>query len=508
MSTVPQETTALHGTTALLSAVLAGVLLSACASPDDGPAPPRRVVLVLVDTLRADHLPTYGYPRPTAPVLTAKAAHARVFTEARSPAPWTLPAARALLGADRIRDFDPDQTVPVLLHDAGWRTVLLSANPNISAPFGFHAGWDRAELHEQAPAADQVDRALTELASHPDQLFVLLHLMDPHLPYAEPDALRHRFAGEAPSPRLADPILEPQLAAALAVAPITAAERAYLGDRYDQTILAVDQALARLWPVLGENDLVIVVSDHGESLGEDGQVGHGHSLDEALVRVPLLLWGPGVGAGSSAAPVGLDDVGATVLHAAGLAPGPERSGRDLRRTQALDRPQLLSHTHYGRPAFGVVDGTQRWVSTGEPLGADFEAAWERGGGEPLVPVVQTGWTTLLPHELPEAPDDVTGLQLRVPGHTGAPWSPPAPLQSPLAVGAVDADTWQLQARPMARLPGVVQVPVSSERTDTDDVRVLVQRDGTWAEAPTGRIQSKPARVPPVVPHLRLGPPSP
>lgn len=499
---------------ALLPALLVGAL-GACAAPAPELAGPnretaaaRRVVLVLVDTLRADHLPVYGYPRDTAPVLTERAAQARVFTEARSPAPWTLPAARALLGADRIRDFEPETTVPVMLDEAGWRTVLLAANPNISAPFGFHAGWDRAELHEHAPAQSQVDRALAELATHPDHLFVLLHLMDPHLPYAEPPALRHRFAGEAPSDRLADPIHGPALAAALAATPITPAERDHLRDRYDQTILAVDQALARLWSALDDNDLVIVVSDHGESLGEDGQVGHGHSLDEALVRVPLLVWGPGVQPGRTEAPVGLDDVGATVLHGAGLAPGPARSGRDLRGALGPDRPQLLSHTHFGRPRFGVVAGKQRWVTEGAPLGADFEAAWEQGGGAPLVSVVQTSWTDLPPHETPEAAGSVTGLQLRVPGHSGAPWSPPAPLQAPPAVAAADAETWQLQARPLSRLPGVVCVPVGPERSTTEDLRVLVQQDGTWRAPAPGTVHSVLARVPPAVPAVVLGPPGP
>lgn len=263
-------------------------------------------MLVLVDTLWPDHLSLYGYARATSRVLDARAADGRVFEQARAPAPWTLPSARALLSADRVRDFEPEDTIAVHVQREGWRTVLLSANPNVGAPLGFHAGWDRTELHEGAPAGEQVERALVELAGHPDHLFVVLHLMDPHLPYAEPTALRRHFAGPAPSPRVADPIHEPVLAASLAAAPLSPAEHRYITDRYDQNVLAVDEALARLWPVLTENDLVMVVSGHGESLGDDGHVGHGHSLDDAVMRVPLVIWGPGVQAGGSTDPVGLE----------------------------------------------------------------------------------------------------------------------------------------------------------------------------------------------------------
>ncbi len=485
---------------AILVAVLGGCSPAALPPPGSPPRPARRILLVVVDTLRADHLSLYGHPRETAPVLRARAATARVFTQARSPAPWTLPAARALLGADHVHAFDPADTVAVRLQAAGWRTVLLSANPNLSAPFGFDAGWDRAELHEKAPATDQVDRARAERGAHPDQLFVLLHLMDPHLPYDEPPALRGRFAGPPPTARLADPLVPPVLSAAFAAAPPTAAEQAHLADRYDQTILAVDTALARLWPLVGPDDLVVFVSDHGESLGEDGLVGHGHSLDEALVRVPLLVWGPGLAPGESSGAVGLDDGGATVLAAAGLAPAPGRSGRDLRGPLAADRPQLLSHTHQGLPRFGVVDGDQRWVSDGTAPAPGLAAAWARGGGPPLVAALRVAWAGIAPPALPEAPPGVTGIQLRGGATTGPPWTAPAPLQPAPARAQSAPDTWQLVAPPMARLPGVVyQARAPGAASGAALPASWIQRGGAWERPAPGALTVAPVVVPPAGP---------
>ena len=487
-----------------------GAFGSACRPPPS--TVPTRLVVVLVDTLRADHLGRYGYDRPTSPGLDAWSAEATVFTAAWAPSPWTLPSARALLAADRVRDFDPARTVAVRLQDAGWHTVLLSANPNLSPARGLAAGWDRAELHEDASARDQVARARDLLERRSGPTFLLLHLMDPHLPYAEPLELRHRFAGEPPSPRLADPITEPGLRSALVDTPLTPAEQRYLVDRYDQNVLAVDTALSELWPELRETDLVVVLSDHGESLGEHGRVGHGHSLGSELMHVPLMWRGPGFPPSERTERVGLDDVGATLLAAAGLPLEASLRGRDLRATPLPHRDGLMSHVHYGRAQVGLAgadtawttDGVRRaaadaaegpWGPTAVPLDGPAAAAWAEAGGAPWVSVVRVTLPGMADHLPAEADGQITGVRLGVPGATGAPWWPPALLQvRPPVQRRTPTGALELTADGPLRLPAELYVPVPASRDRVDDVTVELRVDGTWSPLPHPMLAL--AQVPP------------
>ena len=436
-------------------------------------------MLVLVDTLRADHLGLYGYSRDTSPALDAWSEGATVFTRARSPSPWTLPSGRALLGATAIEAFDPGRTVAVELQAAGWRTTSLVANHNLSGPFGFDAGWDTAELHDGAPAEEMVGRGLEALRRGEGEgrpHFLFLHFMDPHLPYEEGPAHRELWAGPAPSERLAQGFTEPELRAEadLGRAPLSEAEREHIVARYDQNIRAVDDALGLLLAELGPRDLLLVTADHGEELGERGVVGHGHHLWEEQVHVPLVVGGPGWSAGRSELPVGLDDVGATVLAAAGLPLGGERTGRDL--AGLLEAPearaQRLSHTHYGPARIGLVDGDLKWVGDsrevaridlGEDPGeatpsvgpwSEAEAeAWAAAGGGPLRPVWHLALEESGPLGVARAPTDVRAVRVQHPGGVAELWWPPAPLRAhELAVRPVD-DGLELAADGPFDLPG-------------------------------------------------------
>jgi arylsulfatase len=447
------------GGASALALCLLVALLAACAGPAAQPEPeaaarPQRIVLVVVDTLRRDRLGLYGHPRPTSPALDAWAASGTVFTQARSPSPWTLPSVRALLGADGIEAFDPGGTVPVRLQAEGWRTAAVLANPNVGAAAGLGQGWDAHHLDADAAADDQVDRALAVLDAHDADggappLFLLLHLMDPHLPYAEGPAHRSLFAGEPPTARTADPLQEPKLKGDNALRSLTAAELRYLSDRYDQNVRAVDDALARLLPRLGPADLVVVTSDHGEALGEHGGIGHGQGLTEEQVAIPLVLAGPGWRAGRRDVPVGLDDVGATVLAAAGVVGPAGGSGRDLAALLAapVDRPQRLSHTHYGPARFGVVAGTDKRVGTATEVRrvdlstdpaeeapeagawtASDRALWEAAGGAPLVAVASLQLSAPAAYRPPGAPADVRAVRITHPDGVARVWWPSAPLR--------------------------------------------------------------------------------
>ncbi len=493
--------------------LLISLLLAGCTG---APAPPPpRVIVVLVDTLRADHLGLYGYARDTSPALDRWAAGATVFTAARSPAPWTLPSGRALLGADAIERFDPGDTVATRLDAAGWHTVALVANPNLSADVGFGGGWDVSSLQDGAPARVQVAAALAALASAPADtpVFLLLHLMDPHLPYAESPSLRNRWAGEAPSARLADGFTEAALRGSALHHPLTDAETQHLIDRYDQNVRAVDDAFATLLGALRPTDTVIFTADHGEALGEHGLVGHGVGLTEDQVRVPLVVSGPGWGAARRPDAVSLDDVGATVLTVAGLTPS--GTGRSL-GAEPVAGPQRLSHTRYGPARFGVVDGTRKWVSTGDvvqhydlladppelaPRRGPFEGAerlaWTRAGGAPLAGV----WIARLAPEREgasqHAETDVRQVDLTHPGGVSRAWSPPAPLRrsAPLEVEIEDG------VRLTVDRPGVMPRTVFFEAPTDPPPLVHVTKAGEVRSIPVARGMAPPpsAHLPVLLP---------
>lgn len=285
---------------------------------------PRNVILVVIDTLRADHLSCYGYPRATSPAIDRLAAEGALFEYAMVQKPSTSPSVATILsgtypythGIYTVRDWLPDKvlTLPEILRARGMRTGGVVTNVNLSRAFNFQQGFDdyfevgtTEGPSDSAPATKAALDWIEENRREP--FFLYLHYLDPHAPYAPPPPFRGTFDGDAWSDLYHGP--EPPIGPT------------YLGEihkesviengsrdvdlyvqRYDEEILYVDSAIGRLFErlrVLGldESTLVILTSDHGESLGEHKFFfGHGHVPFEDNVRVPLILWyPPGVAGG-------------------------------------------------------------------------------------------------------------------------------------------------------------------------------------------------------------------
>ncbi len=319
-------------------------------------APPPRVagpnlVIVVLDTVRRDHLEVYGYPRPTSPRLVELASQGTVFEEARSTSCWTLPAHASMFtgllpvrhGADQhhVALWGDPPTLARRLRDAGWNTVGITANPWVSYRSGLSRGFDtyrdlwRVRERERStwplhPAVAAVEGWLQHTWDRTRPFFLFVNLMEAHGPYRPPvtsawtlfDGMRDMrralhlyrhvgrgglvrawFAGPAP--------VKPEA--------LDAARRLY-----DAEIRAADAAMGRIIDAVDEvadpaSTTVLVVSDHGEHFGEHGLVGHAFSLHDTLVRVGLVARGPGFAPGTrSARPVSLVDVYPTLLEAAGL----------------------------------------------------------------------------------------------------------------------------------------------------------------------------------------------
>jgi hypothetical protein len=320
------------------------------------PNPPR-IVIIFVDTLRQDALGIYGQSRDTSPNLDAWSNQAAIFTEARTVAPWTLPSTRTMLSGLQPESWTTTPDLPARLGAAGWSTafiagnVYLSTNFDMSEHWGFHrcVNWPRAE--------QQIELATELLDRWSDRpVFMVLHLMDMHLPYEEPPAWRTKFAGERPTTLEADSFQRGDVTAAN----LDANGRAWLVGRYHNNLAYIDHQLGPLLRAMDPQDTVILLSDHGEEFWDHGGFEHGHTLYEELLRIPLIARGPNLRPGTQAAPVSLLDIAPTVLHAAGL-PTDGLHGLALQTLpQHTDpRPLAFGRPLYGHRRWGVWSGTEK-----------------------------------------------------------------------------------------------------------------------------------------------------
>jgi arylsulfatase A-like enzyme len=341
-------------------------------------AQPMRVILVFIDTLRADHLGFMGYERPTSPMLDRLAAHAAVFTQARAVAPWTLPSARSMLTGSQPEAWYESQTLAEALGDAGWRTEALVSNAFLSQPFDMHRGWDHFLYEHQLPADQLVERAVSIIEENPHRdLLLMVHFMEPHLPYDEPYIYRRRFTGSRPDPLKW--LTRGEIQGVRVDQPEFEDVKYYVTGRYDQNIRYVDAQLHGLFDAAGEQATVVLLSDHGEELWEHGGFEHGHTFYDELLHVPLVIRSPYVTPGRYDAPVSLLDVTPTVREIAGLppisSPIPGRSlvpltFGDTGAAEALAARSLaFGRPLYGTDGWGIVSSGHKW--------------WDRGGEQAL-----------------------------------------------------------------------------------------------------------------------------
>jgi arylsulfatase A-like enzyme len=336
-------------------ALLAGTTI------DCGATRPRpNVVLVVMDTTRADHCSFVGCPRDTTPRLAAFAKDAVVFSDAWSPAGWTGPAHASLFSGLRPEHHgfhDGNRTYlgpefPTLaerLADAGYATACFTNNNWIAPEFGLTRGFQTVvahygagvgaypwakETHELAAAWAESQAA----AGRPFLLFV--NDMEPHLPYTPPAEDAARFlrgdppAAEVAAARAFD--FPAPTAFALGAETTPASRVEILSDLYDAEIFALDREIGSLLDRLRadgllDRTLVVVASDHGELLGEHRMIEHGHSMHRAARRIPLLLRLPGRFDGGRVEPavVRLEDVPATILDVCGARPIDDVDGAPL-----------------------------------------------------------------------------------------------------------------------------------------------------------------------------------
>jgi arylsulfatase A-like enzyme len=359
------------GVAVLLSAVL---LVAACGDAEERPAitGPRGIVVVSIDTLRADHLGCYGYERDTSPFLDELAARGVLFRQAVTSSPWTLPAHASLLSGlypsshravDGTAAIAPGiRMAAEIFRDAGYRTGGFVASWFVSRRYGFDRGFERFEDFEQTgeknvkekilawQVVDEASAWLRENGGEPFFLFV--HLYDPHWNFNPPPEHAAPFdsgyRGPRPKYRKYHYYLEHPLPPDLLAHEISL---------YDGEIHYTDAELRRLHGVLEEigvadDVLILVTADHGEEFFEHGSWGHAHTLYDELMRVPLIVTGPGLAAGARrSGQVRHVDVLPTLLEAAGLAVPERLHGRSFGPLLREAAGESGAGEDRGRPAF-------------------------------------------------------------------------------------------------------------------------------------------------------------
>jgi arylsulfatase A-like enzyme/Tfp pilus assembly protein PilF len=419
------------------------------------------VLVVTIDTLRADYVGAYGSTRSVTPTIDRLAREGLRFDTTHTHVPLTLPSHTSILTGtypftSGVRDngsfrFDGKRpTLATQLKAAGYATAAFVGAFVLDARFGLNAGFDLYDDRYGArpvggelsllerPAEQVIAPAIKWVSQHPRNTawFVWVHLYDPHDPYDPPEPYRSR----------------------------------YTTDRYSGEIAYADAQLGVLLDSLGrggqlEKTLVVVASDHGESLGEHGERTHGLFAYESTLRVPLVMWAPPtITPGTYIPPARLVDVAPTILDLLGV-PSINADGRSL------------------RPYIGHTDMASDPGSYFEAMNANLTKNWA-----PLTGIVSDGFKLIdLPipelYDLAADPHELTNLYSRRPAITRA-LEPrleriSSAARAPVA-GPVDAETQQ-----RLRSLGYVVAPAVRSRatfTRNDDPKTLVSMNQRLDEA--------------------------
>jgi arylsulfatase A-like enzyme len=326
------------------------VLVAGC-----GGGSPPSVLLIVIDTARADRFSFNGYERDTSPEIASLGAEGAVYEAAYTSSPWTLPAHASLFtglfpsahGAEAGHLFldQAHRTMAELFEEAGYRTLGYVESPWVGKAHGFNQGfgtyeeiWNKVDGTDgedmgAALITQRVDRWLTWREETPDMsrqpFFMFINYFEPHLPYSPPEPERTRFltgpTGGAAVDRLRRLKHPKEMPYILGLEPLEPADAAVLSDLYDGEISYVDRRIGEVTELFRRRGLLdrmilIVTSDHGEMLGEHGFLDHKLNVYEELLRIPLILrYPPAVPAGQRVdSTVMLQDLFPTILSLAGI----------------------------------------------------------------------------------------------------------------------------------------------------------------------------------------------
>ncbi len=337
------------------------------------------IVLIIIDTLRADHLGCYGYDRETSPVLDSLAEEGVLFSRCQAQAPWTLPAHATIwtgltVVSHQARRSGTDThgvdislpSIATILKGEGYVTLGFVNIFLLNGDFGFDNGFDHYSWY---PVGDgRAEESVSEILQwfddnrgNPSPKLVVLHLYDVHSPYDPPASFDSLFSpvgtrGVTDWDALEGGIIHNRQ------------DRDHLVNLYDGEIAWVDSQLGRLFAGLRErgvtdNSLIIVTSDHGEEFLEHGRIGHGQSLYQELIHVPLIISGNDIPAGLiDTITAGQFDILPTIAGYVGVTLPEGVEGVDLFLPHDPDRPIPSSGLWPGKCFLNEIEGFETIAS--------------------------------------------------------------------------------------------------------------------------------------------------
>lgn len=420
------------------SVVLAAAICCRCGTAEGAGGVSRpNVVLIVVDTLRADCLTASRNGKPLMPNTLALAQRSWWYTEAYTAETWTKPSMVSIftslypdvhavrygppygLPTDKLTtqvDALPASlhTMASVLKKAGYTTVGVQTNPHLQARYGFAQGFDRYEYLGHAPGQRVTQIAMEELSEVQSPFFLYLHYLDPHAPYAAPDSYAKALGKPPPIAPWEQALLDDYyrgyysdlvlwqlgLRETRRVRPFTAPGREHVRYLYDAEVLSVDDQVGRVLRTLGTMDrptVVVLTSDHGEELWEHGSIGHGKTVYREVAHVPLIVSFPGRESKQVSAPVETIDILPTLVTCLGLPRSSLWQGRDI-------DPDRLEEADCSKPVFAQGWTLQPWTNL----------RWESvlNDGYRLVMNTKTGYVGL--YYLPEDPFEARDLTPKEP----------------------------------------------------------------------------------------------
>ena len=307
----------------IVIAILASVATIAFLTINDGTPEIRNIILISIDTCRADYLSCYGYPKETTPNIDAFARNATLFKNVVSPVPITLPAHSSML-TGTIPPFHgvrnnifyklapSNQTLPEMLKQNGYKTSAIISSFVLDKQFGLAQGFDVyhdtfKKIHHNKFGSERKGDETTQVAfdwlekNKDNKSFLMLHYYDPHVDYTPPEPFESKFADN-----------------------LYAGEIAFT----DHCIGLFIQKLKDL--DMYDSTLLIIAGDHGEMLGEHGEEEHTYFIYESAIKVPLLIKLPGQKkAATVTQPVGLVDIVPTLCSMLNIEIGAQVQGKDI-----------------------------------------------------------------------------------------------------------------------------------------------------------------------------------
>jgi len=371
------------GLPALLAFAVLAMLATACSKKDAGAgktATKPNILLIVPDALRADRLGAERNGVPIMPNLAALAKESILFSNASAPCTWTRPSMASLFtslsvdthqvyfsgGDPRKRELDESdalseslETMASYLKKAGYMTAGIVTNANLLASLGFSQGFDRYEYLKHGEGEFLTARAREETEKLTEPFFFYVHYMDTHMPYLPPEEYRELLGWPPPIDKaeLATVLdfmdygfkwndfkmgLIPEGPEPLSEAAREALRTLYDGDarHFDDHIIKLIDYVQKSYP----NTYIVLLSDHGEHFWEHGYLGHGLTLYEVELRVPFLIWGPGIDPGVVSRAVSTLDLLPTLADLLDLEPNPAWQGSSL-FSISEDMPEKAVYSH-------------------------------------------------------------------------------------------------------------------------------------------------------------------